>query len=202
MPFLLESWGLARCVLTGVLFEEPPFSLMEIRLTRALHDLTASFPLAIIPHRSLTKNSVNTHLPLLLGIGSIKPPNPRYQAWVVPRPWGAQQVLWGLTADQKPLTLASEDVQGPSWGGLSVDSSSNVPFAQKSVAMPLLMERPLLPCGPQAEQLETSHDLSVENSLSSARILVRVFLLCHWIEWMGVEGVGLEGERPGLATRT
>ena len=33
MPFLLEScWGLARYVRTGVLFEEPPFSLVEIRL--------------------------------------------------------------------------------------------------------------------------------------------------------------------------
>lgn len=113
MPFLLESWGLAHYVLAGVLFEEPPFSLMEIRLTRALHDLTASFPIAIIPQRSLTKNSVNTHLPPLLGIGSIKPPNPRYQAWVIPRPWGAQQVLWGLTADQKPSTLASEMYRAP-----------------------------------------------------------------------------------------
>lgn len=171
MPFLLEScWELTRYVLTGVLFEESPFSLVEIRHTLALHDLTASFPPAMIPQRSLTKNSVNKHLPPLLGIGSIKPPNSWYQAWVVARFWGALRVLWGLTADQKPWTLASEDAHGPSWSGLSVESFSNVPFAQKSVAMPLLMERPLLPCGPHAEQLETSHDLSVENSLSSARI--------------------------------
>lgn len=89
---------------------------------------------------------------------------------MVARFWGALRVLWGLTAGQKPLTVASEDAHGPSPSGLSVDSFSDVPSAQKSVAVPLLMEGPLLPCGPHAEQLETSHDLSVENLLSSARI--------------------------------